>query len=261
MRAEEQLKQSMQQMHLSTEAKNRILSDVLDKASKPKAKKRPFYCSAVFKSLSAAAAVILVLILIIKVSSVMKDEGLGMKGRKAEDAAETLPMTTDTSEQAVYVMPLKKKNTEDAVNSSRDPDVSLFIPDPGVIASLSHDKKGDKAELNSEDKSAQSYYYKVKEPLDGEGKEDSEITLLYICAALEEYLSARFAPGKCYILSVTRTNDCYEAEVRIVEDEGEVVRSFVGLDEVPENGTDFIVTLWREEGKYTFQVSDISLKH
>ena len=56
MKAEEQLKQSMQEMHLSTEAKNRILATVVSAPAAPEQRKKPFYCSRVFTRIAGAAA-------------------------------------------------------------------------------------------------------------------------------------------------------------------------------------------------------------
>ncbi|MBO4696246.1 MAG: hypothetical protein J5643_03060 [Lachnospiraceae bacterium] len=263
MRAEEQLKQSMQQMHLSTEAKNRILSDVLEKASEPKAAKRPFYCSAVFKSLSASAAVILAVILIVSGAAVFKD-GLLSKTKSESDFDQApIQQLSEESEQVAYVIPIRGEKSKGII------DFSPVTDNPNDTTIAANLGPGEKTETAKRSDGSEMYSFRIqdypglvlsKDANSESNSSDSAVSLMKLYGTLEEYLSGDYPSGKCYILSVSRSGLTYRVEIRLTEEPGLNIRTTVDLKDVPQEGTDYVVTLERDENEVSFRVIDISKK-
>ncbi|MBO4325139.1 MAG: hypothetical protein J5845_07085 [Lachnospiraceae bacterium] len=267
MKAEEQLKQSMQEMHLSTEAKNRILANVLSAPAEPEKQKKPFYCSKVFTRLAgAAAAVILVMCAVLAVSI--------MSGGKKEksDASAPYERGEDKSTEPQEYIPafsvafsVNGKETEAA--STANPVYSVDNPtDMKNETPDDRDKKSNSFigwSFNADSpgcyelsKSNSTCLYSVWNK--GETKEISFSTLLSLAGVLQKEMEADYPEGRCYILSVSETSGVYTVKLRFTEtsEETESVY-FLSENEIPAEGKDCTAVVLKDPETGQFKVESI----
>ena len=264
MKAEEQLKQSMQDMHLSVEAKNRILSNVLAETADTKPKKRPFYCSPVFRRVAGACAAVIVVLGIVFAVTVMRNGGLSEKDSSAPKGTSENMLAVDAQNtDSVYVFSI---SPQDWIEYDGTPDITYNSPDikdsnselaaPNgksdykIIGwSVSPEDRPREGE-NANNTTAYSVWLKEKEDRDSE---DQYFQKLLTLAALERELKEKLSGKTVYVLSFEKNGDRYDATILVTGEEA-VQYGYVGMEDVPSSGTRYHVVLRKNETSQMLEI-------
>lgn len=247
MKAEEQLKQSMQDMHLSTEAKNRILANVLTKTAGETQRKRPFYCSPVFLRIAGACSAIAVVLAVVLAVSLsggarMKDAAAPRESVASEQAASAPEQdmvyafpVLDFSD-AVILEPGDKSQENYSYDGEKDDKVNAApqtIPNGAVItgwASNTPEKKRDTLTPGSEN----ANLYSVFKYLQSKDVFDSKDIALY------GIIRDNFSSGTVYVIS-EEERDGRHVWVILVTEEKTVSSRYVPRNDVPTEGQRYII--------------------
>lgn len=262
MKAEEQLKQSMQDMNLSVEAKNRILSNVLAETADTKPEKRPFYCSPVFRRVAGACAAVIVVLGIVFAVTVMRNGGLSEKDSSAPKGTSENVLAMDAqSADSVYVFSISPQDrieydgTPDITYNSPDikaPNSELAAPngktDNKIIGWSVSPEEGPKEGENANSTTAYNVWRKGREVT-----EDQYFQKLLTLAALERELKEKLSGKTVYVLSFEKNGDRYDATILVTGEEA-VQYGYVGMEDVPSSGTRYHVVLRRNETSQMLEI-------
>ena len=262
MKAEEQLKQSMQDMNLSVEAKNRILSNVLAETADTKPEKRPFYCSPVFRRVAGACAAVIVVLGIVFAVTVMRNGGLSEKDSSAPKGTSENVLSMDAqSTDSVYVFSISPQDrieydgTPDITYNSPDikaPNSELAAPngktDNKIIGWSVSPEEGPKEGENANSTTAYNVWRKEREVT-----EDQYFQKLLTLAALERELKEKLSGKTVYVLSFEKNGDRYDATILVTGEEA-VQYGYVGMEDVPSSGTRYHVVLRRNETSQMLEI-------
>lgn len=258
MKAEEQLKQSMQELHLSTEAKNRILATVVSAPAAPEKRKKPFYCSKVFTRIAGAAAAVIVVVCVLTAVSRMTGVTKGKDESAASAPYEQEGMRGES--QTAEIMP--SYTIAFSVNVKANPAVESNVYSPGDPVDSKTDVTDNTEKKHyrlfgwatekdyylsyQREESPGTSYYAVQKEESGNNSDISFATQISLAFALQKKMDEDYPAGTCYILSVSEALGVYTVKFRYTETVETAGVYIYSESDIPATGRNFTAVVSKD---------------